>query len=204
MNAVYFFLRHTQNPMPHPKLSMDFGSGYFAAALIMAMVAVSLHAQTAAAENSNAVPEPMNWTAAQDHRNMMEQLGIKALRPGPSGRSGATNAANYDPAKANPYPDLPDPPTLKNGQKVTTADVWWKQRRPEIVEDFEREVVGRAPKNVPKVTWTITTQAVDRAVGEIPVVAKQLEGHVDNSACPAVKVDIHTTLVTPSNAKGPV
>ncbi len=25
------------------------------------------------------------WTAAQDHQNMMEQLGIKALRPGPSG-----------------------------------------------------------------------------------------------------------------------
>ena len=54
---------------------------------------------------------------------MKEQLGIKALRPGPSGRSGATNEANYDPVKANPYPDLPDPLTLKNGQKVTTADV---------------------------------------------------------------------------------
>ena len=48
---------------------------------------------------------------------MMEQLGIKSLRPGPSGRSGATNEENYDPAKANPYPDLPDPLTLKNGKK---------------------------------------------------------------------------------------
>src|SRR4051794_28244147 len=76
-----------------------------------------------------------NWTAQQDHQNMMEQLGIKALRPGPSGRAGATNEANYDPAKANPFPDLPDPLTLKNGTKVTTPDMWWKQRRPEIVED---------------------------------------------------------------------
>ena len=135
---------------------------------------------------------------------MMEQLGIKKLRPGPSGRAGATNSANYDPAKANPFPDLPDPLTLKNGEKVTTAEMWWKQRRPEIVEDFEREVFGRVPKNVPKVTWTITTQATDRVVGEIPVVAKQLVGHVDNSDCPSIKVDIQMTLVTPAKAKGPV
>src|ERR1022692_4610846 len=41
-------------------------------------------------------PQPMNWTAAEDHRNMMEQLGIKALRPGPSGNEAAPNHANYD------------------------------------------------------------------------------------------------------------
>src|SRR5829696_9418922 len=76
-----------------------------------------------------------NWTTAQDHKQMMKQLGITKLRPGPSGRAGATNAANYDPAKANPFPDLPDPLTLKNGRKVTTPEMWWKERRPEIVED---------------------------------------------------------------------
>ncbi len=135
---------------------------------------------------------------------MKDRLGIKQLRPGPSGRAGATNSANYDPAKANPYPDLPDPLILKNGKKVTTAEAWRKQRRPEIVEDFEREVIGRVPKDVPKVTWTITTQAVDRVVGEIPVIAKQLVGHVDNSTCPSIKVDIQMTLVTPANAKRPV
>src|SRR2546426_2785525 len=135
---------------------------------------------------------------------MKDQLGIKTLRPGPSGRGGATNEANYDPAKANPYPDLPDPLTLKNGQKITTAEIWWKLRRPEIVEDFEREIIGRVPKNVPKVTWTITTQATDRVVGEIPVVAKRLVGHVDNSACPSISVDIQMTLVTPAEAKSPV
>src|ERR1041385_5221247 len=102
-----------------------------------------------------------NWTAQRDHQNMMEQLGITRLRPGPSGRSGATNEANYDPAKANPFPDLPDALTLKNGQKVTTAEMWWKQRRPEIVEDFEREVLGRVPKNVPKVTWTVVSNVAD-------------------------------------------
>jgi hypothetical protein len=135
---------------------------------------------------------------------MMEQLGIKRLRPGPSGRAGATNSANYDPAKANPYPNLPDALTLKNGQKVATAETWWNQRRPEIVEDFEREVIGRVPKNVPKVTWTVVSNVTDGLVGNLPASGKQLDGHVDNTACPAISVDIRMTVVTPATAKGPV
>src|SRR5689334_12556701 len=119
---------------------------------VSAMVLMSASAVFLFAQQTN--PEPMNWTAAQDHQNMMDQLGIKALRPGPSGNESAPNHANYDLALANPYPKLPDVLTLKNGKKVTKPDVWWKQRRPEIVEDFDREVLGRVPKNVPKVTWT--------------------------------------------------
>src|SRR5947207_7133703 len=97
-----------------------------------------------------AQPAPKEWTTAEDHRNMMEQLGITSLRPGPSGNEQAPNHANYDEALANPFPDLPDVLTLKNGRKVTSAEVWWKQRRPEIVADFDREVYGRVPKNVPR------------------------------------------------------
>src|ERR1035441_4632095 len=59
---------------------------------------------------------PMNWTADQDHRNMMDQLEIKALRPGPSGNEKAPDHANYDESKANPFPNLPDALTLENGQ----------------------------------------------------------------------------------------
>ena len=51
---------------------------------------------------------------------MMDQLGIKALRPGPSGNENAPNHANYDESKANPYPNLPDPLVMNDGQKVTT------------------------------------------------------------------------------------
>lgn len=135
---------------------------------------------------------------------MLDQLGIESLRPGPSGQPGAPNSANYDPAKANPFPDLPDPLTLKDGRKVTTAETWWKERRLEIVEDFEREIIGRVPAKAPKVAWTITTQAVDRVVGGIPVNARQLVGKVDNSACPSIEVNIQMTLVTPAKAERPV
>jgi hypothetical protein len=150
-----------------------------------------------------AQPEPKNWSAADDHRNMMEQLGIKSLRPGPSGNENAPNHANYDESTANPFPNLPDVLTLKNGRKVTTADAWWKLRRPEIVEDFEREVLGRVPKNVPKVTWSVA-QTVETKVGAYDVIGKQLAGHVDNTAFPAISVDIQVSLVTPANAKGRV
>ena len=148
--------------------------------------------------------ESTNWTTSLDHKNMMEQLGIKRLRPGPSGRTGATNSANYDPAKANPFPDLPDPLTLKDGRKVTTPEMWWKERRPEIVEDFEREVVGRVPKNVPKVTWTVVSNVTDGLVGKLRANGKQLVGHVDNSAYPEITVDIRMTLVTPATNSGRV
>ena len=83
--------------------------------------------------------------------------------------------------------------------------MWWKVRRPEIVEDYEREVYGRIPKHVPKVTWTV--KVIDREFifpGFIPVVAKQIVGHVDNSEYPLINVDIKMMLVVPMNVKGPV
>jgi len=134
---------------------------------------------------------------------MMDQLGIKALRPGPSGNEKDPHHANYDEAKANSYGDLPDALTLKSGEKVTSAEQWWKQRRPEIIEDFSREVLGRVPPGVPEVTWTVKN-AADSKTGVFPVLEKQLIGHVDNSAYPAIQVDIEMTLVLPGNAKGPV
>jgi hypothetical protein len=141
--------------------------------------------------------------AQDDHDNMMKLLGIRSLRPGPSGDDKAPNHANYDTALANPYPNLPDILTLKNGKRITTAAMWWDQRRPEIVEDFEREVYGRLPVHVPGVAWT--TKVSEREfLGFTPVIAKQLEGHVDNSSFPEIEVTIKITLVLPANAKGPV
>jgi pectinesterase len=141
----------------------------------------------------------------EDHADMMKQLGVTELRPGANGRvaAGEPGGANYDPAKANPYPVWPDVLTLRDGRKVTTAEVWRRKRRPEIVEDFDREVYGRVPTDVPKVTWTVTA-TVETAVGGRPVVARRLVGHVDNSACPAIAVDIKMAVVVPASAKGPV
>jgi hypothetical protein len=145
----------------------------------------------------------VTFTAQQDHDNMMLQLGITGLRSGPSGNESDANHANYDESLANPCPQLPDILTTKNGMKISTAEGWWRQRRPEIVEDMEREVYGRLPKNIPTVKWTV--KITDREfVGWTPVIAKQLIGHVDNSEYPLINVDINMMLVVPTNVKGPV
>jgi hypothetical protein len=144
----------------------------------------------------------MREATAADHKDMMDKLGIKALRPGPSGNEQAPNPANYDEALANPYPNLPDVLTLKNGRRVTSRAMW-AQRRAEIVEDFDREVVGRVPKAVPAVTWAVT-RTVESTVGGRPVVGRQLVGHVNNAAAPEIVVDIQMTLVTPADVKTPV
>jgi len=153
--------------------------------------------------DSSRYPRLTTFTAQQDHDNMMQQLGIKKLRPGPSGNESASNHANYDESIANPCPQLPDVLTAKDGKKITSADSWWKQRRPEIVSDIEKELYGRLPRNIPKVTWTI--KVTDREfVGRVPVIAKMLVGHVDNSEYPLINVDINMMLVVPMNVKGPV
>jgi hypothetical protein len=134
----------------------------------------------------------------------MALLHITELRGGADGRNPqAPNAANYDESKANPYPKLPDPLILNNGHKVTKPAQWWKQRRPEIVEAFDREIYGRLPKNTPAVKWEITKTA-NETNGDIPVIVKTLVGHVDNSIDPQITVDIQLTLATPANASGPV
>ena len=52
---------------------------------------------------------------------MMEQLGIKALRPGPSGNESAPNHANYDEALANPYPRASRRPDAEERQESDDA-----------------------------------------------------------------------------------
>jgi (4-O-methyl)-D-glucuronate---lignin esterase len=151
-----------------------------------------------------AFPPPVETNAQQDHQRMMGLLQIKSLRPGVDGNNPkAPNAANTDESKANPYPNLPDPLVLKSGEKVTTAQVWSKQRRAEIVEDFDREIYGRVPADTPKVKWEVVETTRDKN-GDIPVVTKKLVGHVDNSSYRPITVDIELTLTTPANATGPV
>ncbi len=110
---------------------------------------------------------------------------------------------NYDESKAGPRSPLPDPLVSKSGARVTDAKTWWAKRRPEIVEDFDREVYGRVPTVVPKVAWRVASTASEK-IGGMPVTTKSLVGRVDNAAFPAINVDIEMTLTTPANAAGPV
>lgn len=134
-----------------------------------------------------------------DHKNMMDQLGIKQLRPG----ANPNNQSAFDEATANPYKDsMPDVLTMKNGTKVTSA-AQWPRRRAEILDDFEREVYGRIPSNVPKVTWEVT-ETTEGNNGDTLIVTRTLVGHVDNSAYSEITVDIQASFTVPGGAKTPV
>ncbi|MBP7641780.1 MAG: acetylxylan esterase [Saprospiraceae bacterium] len=153
--------------------------------------------------NAQKYPTPVTFNNEQDHKNMMDQLGIKVLRPGPSGNESAPNAANYKEELANPCPQLPDLLMTKKGKKISTAADWWSMKRPEILEGVERELYGKLPAKIPAVTWTVKIEDKE-FVGRVPVVAKQLIGHVDNTEYPLINVDINMMLVVPTNVKGPV
>ena len=147
-------------------------------------------------------PPVVRLTADQDHQRILDLLHITSLRRGPDGDPKSSNAANVDESKVRPY-SIPDPLLLKNGHKVTSAQIWWTQRRPQIVDDFDRDILGRVPANVPHVRWEVVSTT--REMNEnIPVITKKLIGHVDNSSYPLITVDIQLSLSTPANATAPV
>jgi hypothetical protein len=179
--------------------SLRVPAAFALAGLIAACTGVLFQAVRAADANP-----PVKMTKQEDHQRTMDLLHIPELRRGKAGRDKSDpNFANYDESKANPYPNLPDPLTLKNGKKVAKAADWWNKRRPEIVEDFDREIYGRVPKNAPKVKWEVAETTTGKN-GDIDIVTKRLVGVVDNSMDPDIEVKIALTLTTPANATAPV
>jgi hypothetical protein len=185
-----------------------------ALAVILSAVAAQTPTQNAPAATPTTAPPPPRFTptpeqlaiqaaSEKDHQRVMDELGIKELRPGVNSDANAPNHANYDEAKAGVYENVPDPLKLNDGKPVTSAQMWWMKRRPEIVELFDREIYGRTPAHLPKVTWEVVKTEHTKN-GDVQVVTKTLAGHVDNSADPKIKVDIDLTLTIPANAKGPV
>ena len=168
--------------------------------IVCALVAALL-LNTAVSPARGQAPAQKSADGYNDHQNMMDQLGITKLRPGRNGNN--QTGEGFDEATANIYKDtMPDVLTMKDGTKVTSPDQWPK-RRAEILEDFEREVYGRIPANVPKVTWEVTNTTEGKS-GDIPTVTKTLVGHVDNSAFPDIKVNIQASFTVPAGATAPV
>jgi hypothetical protein len=160
--------------------------------ILFGLVASSL---VRAQQAPNPPSPPVLLTAEQDHKRIMDLLKISGFPPGAVSSSPDT----YNEATANPYPNLPDPLMMKNGRKVTTAAMW-RSRRAEILDDFEREIYGRRPSNVPKVSWQVVNTTNGR-VGDVATVTKQLLGRVDNSSYPAISVNIQATLTSPAGAR---
>jgi len=172
--------------------------------------ALRVRAQNAAASGADAARargdgEPVHLTAEQDRERLLRLLGIKdsEMRPLSSTDAKAPNAANYDESKADVYPTLPDALVLNDGQKATSAALWWKRRRPEIVAAFDREILGVTPEHLPRVTWRVVQSTPAHADG-MDVITRHVVGHVDNAIDPKIAVNIDLLLVTPAHAARPV
>ncbi len=177
------------------------------AACIALMAAIPAYAQTAAAPPPPAAPPGAADRAAiaaastAEREREMKVLGIAAMQPGVTAYDiGKPGNANYDESKANPYPKLPDVLTMNDGTKVKTP-AQWKKRREEIKALFDENVYGKYPAHIPAVTWTVD-KVENMTVADVPVIVKHVTGHTDNSAYPAITVDIHADIVTPVSTKG--
>ncbi|MFZ5938981.1 MAG: acetylxylan esterase [Bacteroidota bacterium] len=155
-------------------------------------------AASSSGQFSQAARDSINRLSYQDHQQMMQMLGITELRPGPSGDPKSPNAANSDESKAGSY-TLPDPLRFNNGKKVRSASAWEK-RRAELFEDFDREIYGRTPENLPAVDWIVLNEK-DTVEGPYPVKIRELSGRVDNSSFPGIDVSISMTLTLPAGAE---
>jgi len=160
-------------------------------------LAADASAQTPAADDRAAIAA----ASAAERTREMTVLGIAELQPPSTAYDiGKPGNANYDEAKANPYPSLPPLLVLKDGTPVRTA-AQWQKRRAEIKALFDENIYGKYPAHIPAVTWKVT--GIEQiAVQGVPALVKHVAGHVDNSAYPAITVDIQLDVVTPQATRG--
>ncbi len=111
------------------------------------------------------------------------------------------HVSNYSEDKIPPY-TLPDPLVTSDGKPVTTADMWFKVRRPEILKFYENEIYGRVPEHAPKVTWEVTeTVNGDAADNHSAGTIKHVVGRIgDKPDGPKINL----TVYLPAGTKEPV
>jgi hypothetical protein len=190
--------------------------------LVLALVmTVHVSAQLSASPALSTAPAtPVHLTAEQDRLRLLGLLGLTEsdLRPAPVPDAHSPKATNYDETKADVYARLPDPLVFNDGHKLALTEgqklglksghSWfsvdaWDARRKEIKADFDHEILGRTPPNLPGVHWEVVSDKPE-LYGGVAVKTKRLAGHVDNSSYPQIKVDIDLLLITPAHSSGPV
>ncbi|MHA8061750.1 alpha/beta hydrolase family protein [Aquirufa beregesia] len=151
-------------------------------------------AQVARTAEQDSMLADRNRKTQADYEQMLQQLNIQSIRPGVNGSNPkAPNAANYDESKATIFPTIPAVLQLKNGRMVDSKRSWNYHRKPEVVEDFEREIYGRIPDNIPPISWKIISTE-NKTMAGFPVEVQKLIGTVDNKRFPSVSVQMEVTI----------
>lgn len=99
-------------------------------------------------------------------------------------------------AKLPARPELPDPLVLLNGDRVTSKDQWFKQRRPELRELFQHYMYGYLP---PSLKIEAKVEREDRKALDGKATLKEVTIAFGPSGTPP----IHLLLVVPNERKAP-
>ncbi len=143
----------------------------------------------------------LNAASAVERDRELKLLGITEMqKPATAYDIGKPGNANYDESKANPFPKLPALLVMDDGTQVKTAAEWMRRRK-EIAALFAEDVYGKYPAHIPAVTWKVDS-VEEMTVAGVPALVKHVTGHTDNSAYPAITVNIHIDVVTPASTRG--
>jgi hypothetical protein len=92
--------------------------------------------------------------------------------------------------------EFPDPLVFMNGKRVSTANEWYKKRRPELKAQFEHYMYGEYPKVATKVTGKVLHEDRDAFGGKATL--REIEVSIAEG-CPP----IYLLLAVPNSRKGP-
>lgn len=120
---------------------------FFFGAMLLAFIPFVADAQFMMFGGGNrANQDSLRKIAAADYADMLAKVGVSQPREGRQPNSpDESKHPNYDELTANPYPFYPNPLVTESGKKVTSAKMWYKVRRPELVKLFEDHVYGIFP-----------------------------------------------------------
>ena len=105
---------------------------------------------------------------------------------------------NYNESKVPPY-TLPNPLVMANGQRVTSARMWMKQRRPQLLRLFEENVYGRSPGRPPEMIFRVTSVDPNALGGK--AVRKEVTIFFTGSK---IGPQMHLLIYLPKGAREPV
>lgn len=110
----------------------------------------------------------------------------------------ALSAADFpEAAKLPSRPELPDPLVMLNGERVTTAEQWHKQRRPELKALIQHYMYGYLPPPPDKIVAKVEREDPKALDGKATL------REVTISFGPPEMPKIHLLLVIPNERKGP-
>jgi hypothetical protein len=108
--------------------------------------------------------------------------------------------ANLDETRAGAY-KLPDPLLLLNGERVTTPEMWTRQRRPEILRLFAENVYGNSPASAHGLTFQSKS---DKVMGGKAIRKEVTITVVSGNGPSKGNADLHVLMYLPASAPAPV